>query len=203
MVDYEAIGRRIAEQRKYFHKVSQEKMAEDLGMYQADISNLEKAKKGSGITDLSRLDLIAEYFDMPLESLLFGKKDGMMEKYYGGRMKLQYAGERKTIPKNHKEVLKNLMGSNVDSEDGETRFSVYQCGPYTIYGAVETLYNITGAKDGKLTSDFAVPKLHLFCFYGSDVVAVLTAALTTVMQIITITHIPSCGKNMCRASFSW
>lgn len=36
MVDYEAIGRRIAEQRKYFHKVSQEKMAEDLGMYQAD-----------------------------------------------------------------------------------------------------------------------------------------------------------------------
>ena len=182
MVDYEAIGRRIAEQRKYFHKVSQERMAEDLGMYQADISNLEKAKKGSGITDLSRLDLIADYFDMPLESLLFGKKDGMMEKYYGGRMKLQYAGERKTIPKNHKEVLKNLMGSNVDSEDGETRFSVYQCGPYTIYGAVETLYNITGAKDGKLTSDFAVPKLHLFCFYGSDVVAVLTAALTTVMQ---------------------
>ena len=78
MVDYEAIGRRIAEQRKYSLKVSQEKMADDLSMYQADISNLEKAKKGSGITDLSRLDLIAEYFDMPLESLLFGKKDGMM-----------------------------------------------------------------------------------------------------------------------------
>ena len=104
MVDYEAIGRRIAEQRKYFHKVSQEKMAEDLGMYQADISNLEKAKKGSGITDLSRLDLIAEYFDMPLESLLFGKKDGMMEKYYGDKLKLEFAGKRKKFPKNHKDV---------------------------------------------------------------------------------------------------
>lgn len=58
MVDYEKIGRRILEERKYLRRISQEKMAEDLGMYQADISNLEKAKNGSGITDLSKLDSV-------------------------------------------------------------------------------------------------------------------------------------------------
>jgi len=41
-------------------------MAEELGMYQADISNLKKAEMGSEITDLSKFDLIAEYFDISL-----------------------------------------------------------------------------------------------------------------------------------------
>ena len=66
MIDYEKIGRRIAEERKYIHKISQEKMAEELGMYQADISNMEKAKKSSGINDLSKLDMIADYLGIPL-----------------------------------------------------------------------------------------------------------------------------------------
>ena len=52
MIDIEKIGTRIAEERKFVKRVSQRKMAEDLNMYQADISNLEKAKNGSGITDL-------------------------------------------------------------------------------------------------------------------------------------------------------
>ena len=50
MIDFEKIGTRIAEERKFVKRVSQRKMAEDLNMYQADISNLEKAKNGSGIT---------------------------------------------------------------------------------------------------------------------------------------------------------
>ncbi len=50
MIDFDKIGKRIQEERKYLRRISQEKMAEDLGMYQADISNLEKAKSGSGIT---------------------------------------------------------------------------------------------------------------------------------------------------------
>ena len=82
MVDYERIGKRILEERKYLRRISQEKMAEDLGMYQADISNLEKAKNGSGITDLSKLDMIADYFDIPLETLLFGRRNDAMEKYF-------------------------------------------------------------------------------------------------------------------------
>ena len=48
-------------------------------MYQADISNMEKAKSGSGITDLVKLDMIADYFDMPLETLLFGRRQDQME----------------------------------------------------------------------------------------------------------------------------
>lgn len=42
-------------------------MAEDLQMYQADISNIEKAKSGSGITDITKLDMISEYLNIPLE----------------------------------------------------------------------------------------------------------------------------------------
>ena len=53
MIDFEKIGKRIHEERKFIRKISQEKMAEDLDMYQADISNLEKAKKSSDITDKS------------------------------------------------------------------------------------------------------------------------------------------------------
>ena len=87
MIDLEKIGKRILEERKYLHRISQEKMAEDLGMYQADISNLEKAKSGSGITDIVKLDMIADYFGIPLETLLFGRRNDHMEKYYGIRMR--------------------------------------------------------------------------------------------------------------------
>ena len=86
MIDFDKIGKRILEERKYLHRISQEKMALDLGMYQADISNLEKAKKGSGISDLYKLDLIADYFDIPLESQIFGRRQDKMEKYYGTKM---------------------------------------------------------------------------------------------------------------------
>lgn len=76
MIDIEIIGHRIREERKNLLHISQEKMAEDLGMYQADISNLEKAKNGSGITDITKLDMIADYFKIPLATLLFGRQEG-------------------------------------------------------------------------------------------------------------------------------
>lgn len=72
MINYEEIGMRIRQARTMTKKVSQPIMAEALGMYQADISNLERARKGSGITDLAKLDAIAEYLDLPLQYLLFG-----------------------------------------------------------------------------------------------------------------------------------
>ena len=40
-MDYQAIGQRIKERRKEFKHISQEQMADDLGIYQADISNIE------------------------------------------------------------------------------------------------------------------------------------------------------------------
>lgn len=71
MINAENIGKRIRILRKQ-KRVSQERMAEDLGMYQADISNLERAIGGSGITDLFKLDMIADYFGITLVELLNG-----------------------------------------------------------------------------------------------------------------------------------
>lgn len=73
MINADNIGKRIRMLRKQKH-ISQERMAEDLGMYQADISNLERAVSGSGIMDLFKLDRIAEYFGIPLVELLSGVK---------------------------------------------------------------------------------------------------------------------------------
>ena len=72
MLDFDMIASRIHNQRKYVKKVSQAKMAEDLYMYQPDLSNIENNKRGSGITDLARLEIIADYLGVPLSYLLFG-----------------------------------------------------------------------------------------------------------------------------------
>ena len=107
MLDLDIIGRRIREQRKHFLKISQEKMAEDLNMYQADISNMEKAKSGSGIGDLQKLDLIAEYLNIPLETLIFGREDRNMTMYHGDKMKLTKS--KKCMQKTHKDILMRLV----------------------------------------------------------------------------------------------
>ena len=137
MIDFDKIGKRILEERKYIRRISQEKMAEDLGMYQADISNIEKAKNGSGITDLTKLDLIADYFDMPLETLLFGRRQDQMEKYYGSTMQIKEYTKKKT--KKHEAILRNLLGASNDEElDGALdRILTFECGPYRIYVAHE------------------------------------------------------------------
>ena len=72
MLDYDVIASRIREQRKYVRKISQKRMAEDLNMYQSDLSALENNKPGCGIKDLAKLDLIANYLNISLSYLLFG-----------------------------------------------------------------------------------------------------------------------------------
>ena len=66
------IAARIREQRKDVKKVTQRKMAEDLGMYQPDLNALENNKPGCGICDLAKLEVIADYLGVPLIYLLFG-----------------------------------------------------------------------------------------------------------------------------------
>lgn len=85
MINYEKIGAKIRYARKFIKNVSQETMAFELNMHQADISNLEKAKRGSGITDLSRLEQITEYLGISLESLLFDHSDNAKENGKRGR----------------------------------------------------------------------------------------------------------------------
>lgn len=73
MLDYDVIASRIREQRKYVRKISQRKMAEDLNMYQPDLSDLENNKPGCGIKDLAKLEMIASYLKVSLSYLLFGE----------------------------------------------------------------------------------------------------------------------------------
>ncbi len=54
MINAEMIGKNIRYLCKS-RKISQGKMAEDLGMYQADISNLERAMGGSGKESQKRM----------------------------------------------------------------------------------------------------------------------------------------------------
>ena len=75
MLDYDMIAARIREQRKNVRKVSQTKMAEDLGLYQPDLSALENNKPGCGIHDLAKLEMIADYLHITMPYLLFGDED--------------------------------------------------------------------------------------------------------------------------------
>ena len=182
MIDFEKIGKRILEERKYLHRISQEKMALDLGMYQADISNLEKAKKGSGISDLYKLDLIADYFDIPLESLIFGRRQDKMEKYYGTKMQIKpFSGK---LSAKHRALLRSLMGAGPD-EDAETNLDnigAYKCGPYMVYEAHEYQIELTGSDPADKNQQNFLEKIHLYLIYQDEVIGCLTACVTTLMQ---------------------
>lgn len=177
MINYNEIGARIKEQRKYIMKVSQEKMAEDLMMYQADISNLEKAKSGSGITDLSKLELIADYFGIPLETLLFGREENNMMKYFGDAMKIVKSARK--ITKTHKKTLLKLTGQ---PEETDINPAVYECGPYVLYSLFETQYEMGNEDENSIIPVNALRKMHTFIFLGSELIALMVADLTTVMQ---------------------
>ena len=182
MIDFDKIGKRIFEERKYLHRISQEKMALDLGMYQADISNLEKAKKGSGISDLYKLDLIADYFDIPLESLLFGRRQDNMEKYYGSKMQINpFTGK---LSAKHQTLLRGLMGAGSD-ENAETELEnvvAYKCGPYMIYEAHEFQIELTSSDPAEQDPQNFLEKMHLYVIYQEEVIGCMTACMTTIMQ---------------------
>ena len=178
MIDFDRIGRRIKEQRKYMLKISQEKMAEELGMYQADISNLEKAKAGSGIADLYKLDMIAEYLDIPLETLLFGREDKNMLKYHGDTMRLKQS-IKKPI-KAHEEILKKLTGQPSIGYP-----YTFVCGPYTLFSMVERQMSFDQDSqyvNGELQPSGSLPKLHTYIFLGENVIGVMTTDMTSVMN---------------------
>ena len=179
MIDYEKIGQRITEQRKHIRHISQERMAEDLGMYQADISNLEKAKNGSGINDLYKLDIIADYFGISPETLIFGG-NGSMIKYHGSKMKLEHSKARLT--KAHKQALSILMGQNEDEIKNTIQFS---CGPYTLHSVLETQFILgkdSSIGKGPSSGQFTLNKLHTYIFLGTEVIATMVADITCVMD---------------------
>ena len=166
MIDFEKIGKRIAEERKYIHKISQEKMAE--------------AKKGSGITDLYKLGLIADYFSMPLETLLFGREDKNMLKYEGSKMQLKQS--KKKLTKTQKIVMSRLAGTDIDN----LPLIKFECGPYLLLTLIEeqAVYGSNSRIENNriINPEFALRKPHTYVFFGGEVIAAMTADITSVMQ---------------------
>lgn len=185
MVDYERIGRRIAEQRKML-KITQSRMSADLqdyylSMHQSDISRLEKAAKGSGITDLSKLDIIADYLCIPLETLVFGIGGGTMQKYYGTQMTLR-ASKKKPF-KTHVKVLSKLLG-RAEDEIGDLK--TFECGLYMLYSVFElqapTVASAPTTQAGEPILQRPLQTYRTYIFYDQELVAVAVTAMTCVMD---------------------
>lgn len=184
------IGKRIQEQRKYIKRVSQEKMADDLFMYQADISNLEKGKKGSGIMDLEKLIRLSEYLSVSLEFLIFGSKNNMIQ-YYKKKTAID---EGKTNSKQIK-VLASLTGR----KDTDINPITYKSGPFTICilksivkSAVFPM-KLFEKKDVTIV-DLSVDRYQFFTFYDSDVVSTMTVDKTTLLDNLVPDHIYALGQ---------
>lgn len=71
-IDFDELGYRIRYQRKYVKKIPQRKMAEDLGLYQPDLSNMENNNPKCRLNDLALLEQIARYLGVSIHYLLFG-----------------------------------------------------------------------------------------------------------------------------------
>lgn len=184
------IGKRIQEQRKYIKRVSQEKMADDLFMYQADISNLEKGKKGSGIMDLEKLIRLSEYLSVSLEFLIFGSKNNMIQ-YYKKKTAID---EGKTNSKQIK-VLASLTGR----KDTDINPITYKSGPFTIcilksiVKSAEFPMKLFEKKDVTIV-DLSVDRYQFFTFYDSDVVSTMIVDKTTLLDNLVPDHIYALGQ---------
>ena len=184
MVDFEKIGRRIREQRKFGKRVSQERMALDLGMYQADISNLEKAKSGSGIGDLYKLDLIANYFNIPLATLIFGMEEDKMVHYYGNKIQLI-----EVVDPEFSEDMKAMLVSLSGFENIWKGTAVWKCGPYKIYITPEIQFTmghgINGADRKRFNvSKFRLQKGHCYIMLEKEILGVMVFSKTAPKALV-------------------
>ena len=169
------IGKRIQEQRKYIKHVSQERMADDLCMYQADISNLEKGKKGSGIMDLEKLIRLSEYLSVSLEFLIFGMKNNMTQYY-----KKKSSVEEVEANSNQITLLANLTGR----KSTDVKPIAFQSGPFTVCvlksKVKSAAFPLELFEQRNVTLvDLSVDRYQFFTFYDNDVVSTMTVDKTT------------------------
>ena len=177
-INYVKIGKRIAEERKHFRKVSQEKMAEDIGMYQADISNLERAKDGSGIYDLKKLELVADYFGISIESLLFGTTEEAHMVSYGHDLELKEYSAAKIKTPGQEKMLCKLIGSDVRKVQG---WFAYEYGPLICYAMPKVQIDLTSKG---CTEGFYILKYYLYLFYNDTCIANMVADETLMETVI-------------------
>ncbi|MCR5258441.1 MAG: helix-turn-helix domain-containing protein, partial [Desulfovibrio sp.] len=187
MIDVKRIGRRIAEERKLVRRLSQEKMVEamydKLGVHwsQPDLSNLERA--GTAIWDLSKLDKIADFFEIPLQNLLFGSgMEERMERYYGRHMEIRNLSGEKPA-KEHVRLLNAATGDKTFDESGIPH---YGWGPYTVYALFEPL-QIGGSGDpcGPVRFD----RFRLYAFFENGMVGVLRGTMAPVFALMNMAHL--------------
>lgn len=192
MIDYKKIGRRIQEQRRYIKKVSQEQMAEDLMMYQADVSNLEKAKKGSGITNLDRLEIIADYFSISVQSLIFGLENEMIPYF---KRKSVIVREQKEN-ESHIKVLSDLLDTSVYHP------IIYSSDAYKTYIVEATIERADMPQemfdkeaDVRIPS-LSLPRYYFFTFYKDNLVAVMTVDNTDLYMNACPTYIEALQRTI-------
>lgn len=180
MIDFVKIGKRIAEERKYIHHMSQEQLAVDLGMYQADISNLEKAKSGSGIGDLYKLQNIADYFGLPIENLLFGTSmEAHMITYQGSKTKLRQSDKKFLNPK-HKKIISEIEGQDISGSTGPT----WTCGPYVIYSLMGENKIVSDPENPFNEEDPSMLFQHFYVFYNELLIGTMKASSCSLFDIL-------------------
>lgn len=160
VIKYEEIGKRIYEERKYLYRISHKKMAEDLGMDHAEIRRFEEAESGSGIADTDKLDLIAEYFEIPLERLMFGQKKEIPG-YPDDAAKIVNIGRIKDIDQTHMEKL--AMVTRADPKESDIMACV--CGPYHLYAVYEQEAGI------------AFKRPQIYCFMADEIIGAAEASV--------------------------
>jgi transcriptional regulator with XRE-family HTH domain len=181
MIDYDRIGRRIQEERKCILGISQEKMAEALNMHQADISNLERARKGSGITNLDTLERIADFLNLPIENLIFGSSmEAHMVSYYGGKMVLRVKNGKITVTQNQRKLLTRLIGNELE----DAALVCYECGPYLIYVFVESQKIYMGEMLDKEHPAAELPKFHFYSFFNDTIIGNMVASPANVFALV-------------------
>ena len=187
MIDVKRIGRRIAEERKLVRHLSQEKMVEamydKLGVHwsQPDLSNIERA--GTAIWDLAKLDKIADFFEIPLQNLLFGSgMEERMERYYGRHVEICNLSKEKPA-KEHVRLLDIATG---DKKFNENSIPHYGWGPYTVYALFEPLQiENSCAKCGPVRFD----KFRFYAFFENSLVGAMLGTMTPVFSLMNMEHL--------------
>lgn len=180
MIDYKEIGKNLKDLRIKMN-MTQEEMADYIGITQPEISNLENGKSGSGIDNLSKLDYIGECCDSNLKELLFGSretKDNNIAEYilhniivYSPAMKAISQGtDFKDIP-NTLPIKTFLPFNQWDSCDvvmirqainSEDCF-VKQMGIYCIYFSIINFYEENYPNEQNLNREFSYDLINNIC----------------------------------------
>lgn len=151
-------------------------MAAELGMYQADISNLERARKGSGIADLRRLSRLAEYFGMTPQALIFGSGEESAAVAYDPDVEpLRFLSGRKDVSDAHIKTLERIFGRHPDT----LSLRCAECGPYRTYYIDEELRGAVPEMP-----DFALCKMHACSFCEDRLIGAMNVTWTTLFAAI-------------------